>query len=329
MSLSFPLPGSAPSPGYPSLEAIPRTPYYTELPGTGEEARLRADRMFGTGATGKSQPVVSVPITMLKFGEEYSYVKEAQDGQYVFHVRQTGQHGDEVAVITVDSLNDLLRREWQRGIRALTASSTPDEGYSQAEIQQLLTTPTASWPYLDSVLLRLNTKKRDTDLDIAYLCPELFSPYFLPFGWIRGMGPEFQYSPQKTVRVGGSLESVENIWGNNILTGDRLFLILKRTFDEVKQEWGHYAFHPWAGRQSDPSWSDVVYPDITGVTRTGLTLYLGTVDTWMEHVEIRDDLLPSYLNIERGKYLDAQQRQPSCLRITANGRPRGFPWLSY
>ena len=87
---------------------------------------------------------------------------------------------------------------------------------------------------------------------------------------------------------------------------------------------------PWAGRGVDPSLADATYMDITGRLAVGRVFFIGTLETWMEHELINDALLPGYLSLEERRFKGLQDRQPSCLRVTSNGRPHtSLPYLLY
>lgn len=312
------LPSSAPQYLYPSLESLPKPPFYDSLPSTGAEARSRADQSQGYGATGKSMPYVSIGVRIVPYAGSYAFVKQPTDGQLVFSNPRKGLMGNELAVLTIDSLNAVLKNGWEEGIAALSSTSAL---YTPTEAAILRRISTSRWSQIEFVKRKWDTATTDAELGIAFLSLELFADNYVRAGWVRGIQFQPGYSQDTTIRTTGSVESVENIWGDNILTGDRLWLILKRVWDDVAGKWGHFAYIPWAGRGEDPSFNDVTYLSFSGHPSVGRAYYIGTVETWMEHVHINDDALPEYLSMTTGIMAGSRERQPNCLRITYNGRP--------
>lgn len=312
------LPSTAMQRLYPSLESLPKPSFYDELPRSASEALSRADQSQGSGETGKSMGHVSVGITMVPFGGSYSFVRTPTDGQLVFSNPRRELFGNELAVISIDSLNALLKQSWQSGIVAL---STKSDLYTQSQITILKRIHTRYWSKLNFVADKRTTAKTDADIGISYLALELFADNYLRAGWVRGVQQQTGYEQATTIRTSGTVESVENIWGDGILCGDRLFLILRRVFDDKTKEWAQFAYIPWAGRGVDPSFADTAYISYSGHQCTGRVYYIGTVETWMEETKINDALLSGYLSLSSSIVMGPRERQPSCLRITYNGRP--------
>ncbi len=310
------LPSSAPQFLYPSLESVPKPGFYDSLPGSGAEARTRADRSQGYGATGKSMGYVSIPVTILPYGDDLAFVKPPTDGQLVFSNTRGGLFGSELALISIDNLNAILKNGWKMGMDALSPTS---QLYTQQQAAVLQRIHPRYWSKLDFVSERWASAATDAELGIAFLFLEGFINNYTRGGWVRGIQMQTGYELETTLRTSGSVESVENIWGDDILMGDRLWLIVKRVFDEKTQRWGHFAFIPWTGRGVDPSFADLSYIGYSGHICQGRAFFIGTVETWMEHVKINDTRLPSYLSMTTGSSVGPRERQPNCLRITYNG----------
>ncbi len=289
-------------------------------------ASLIAGATDQTGGEGHSEPKVTRNTTIVPFVGKYSWMSELLPGQLLFSVVSDQFGIDELALLNLFNLNTMLHKGYDAAFDIVNNSAL----FTDKERRILTTTPTWKWPSLPFLKQKLNGAGDGYDVsNLRYLCPELFCERFSIAGWIEATQPDFSATQQRALCWYGVADNVENSFASDVQQGERIYLILMRTYDRTLDAYGPYAYHPWAGYAHPPD-SVVTYMDITGHARKGQVIYVGRVNQWVDNEPHHDEVISSSIGLTGASKDVLPVSQHRSLRIAFSGSPRtGATWGMY
>lgn len=308
------------------------TPFFDALPSTVERFRgLSIDN-----DQGMSKTMGWITSNIILAAWEDGLEREIFNGQFIFVIPDGNAAAitahreitkSQMAVMTLRHVNELLRTGYQIASRAFGPGLPIREEFTDDQVMLMSNVPVRNWRRLGF----LRDKLLDGDQDalskqLLFLSESMILERFNPYGWIDGQVPGDGHLKQVAVRRAGTMEDVENMWGNDIVPGDNLYFILRRIYNEGKGEWQQFAFIPWHGLHS-PSIADRTYMDFSGNLEVGCAIFIGSVDRFTQKDGLRMSDLPQLIGIERCTLPRVKiGPEPGCLRITATGSKNRLPW---
>ena len=281
-------------------------------------AALIAGATDETESGGHANPKVTRNTTIIPFSGKYSWMSEILPGQLTFAVVTDRFDIDELALLNLFNVNTMLRKGWEAALEIISS-----DAFTEEERRKLTETPTRQWPSLDFLKSKLESAA-EVGYDISnvcYLCPELFCERFAISGWVEGTQPDMSAVQQRTLCWYGFADNIENSYASNIQQGERIYLILMRTYDDTTKRYGPYAYHPWAGN-GHPLNKVVDYKDITGHTRKAQVYYVGQVNQWTDNETHYDEVIAKGAGLTGASKDSLPVSQYRSLRITSHGSPR-------
>lgn len=302
------------------------TGMYDSMPSSSGELMARATDEGG--GAGPSQYKITNNLVLRAWRGRFEYMVEILEGQLMFTLK-TDQYGrpGEVAAVNLYNLNKMLSKGYKEAMRVLEREDIGED------LPYLLSiTPTWNWYSISQLMdiLKLGEGGETSSFSsLRYLSSELFFDRFLLAGWLEGTQPRTSMMDQRPARVGGVIENIENVWSDNLQQGEKLYLILKRTYNREKDSYGAFAYHPWAGYGHPPS-DVLVYKDISGHMRLGQVMYVGEILQWTENEKFNDENIAMYIGLTEDVKDLIPPRQARSLRIAYTGNPRnGISWYFY
>jgi hypothetical protein len=304
-STSFPQPGAA------------AMNFSTSLPGSREEARRKAIRTQAGGS--KTMDTIGMNLTVAPWGGSgYDYQNELLKGQPLFSIVTEKSIRGFAPVLNIRQLNSLFRdgyytamEFWQDRQKIIADGVITEEQYTT-----LRKTPTERWGDLDFLAAILRDKNLLEYHSIRYLYEDGCREVFNFIGFMRNQGNQIEDLVQINVSHKGFVDSVENVFGNDLMEGHSFGFIFKRVSSS-----GPFALVPWYGFEL-PSIASQEYIDVNGFTSFGMTLYCGNVDRWVAEHEIDPLLLAESTGLvsqTSGRY--ALTPEPGCMRYHLRSRP--------
>lgn len=314
-------------------------PFYDSFPSTPDGARgIATDN---DSSLSKTNGWITTPVTLAPWEDNQHC--EIFDGQLVFSVpldfkaRVTVGRREaarlQMPLLNIRHVNTFLRKGYAAAHRAFQTTNQfgqrPIESdFSLEELSLLSKRPVRTWHSLDFFKDRYRASADDAAIkQMVYLSERLILERFNVFGWVHGQVPVDGRPQQVAIRRAGSIDDVENIWSSDLYCGANLFLILKRVYNKAKDEWRHFAFIPWYGKD-EPTLEECAYRDYSGHIEYGCAIRIGSVDRLTHDYTVRPDELPQLLGIEECTLSRVKVGpEPGYVRITAVCPKNRLPWL--
>jgi hypothetical protein len=265
------------------------TPYVSQFPGiqsipvSFESAQAKSSK---TGAF--SNVHITANYGMMKW--RHGYENFMLEGSPTFCMRQMDPRSAQAGiypVLDLRGMNELMTVKCvhARGVIDRWISDAPDrslhgttflvDGYTftYKDLFVLIKAPTHMWMGMKEFKKLLQLKGNDAG-SIPYLCPE----------WVQSMWNHIGYQlyqndsttpPHRliSVTVGGVTESAQNVWGNDLLPGSKLFFAWMALMDHS----GRYLntiIKPLSGYE-DPSEFELMYKSFNGFSSRGILVRAG------------------------------------------------------
>lgn len=258
--------------------------FSTSLPSSQADARGRSIKTQAGGS--KTMDTIGMQLVLAPWGE-YDYHNEILKGQFLFAVTSEKGVQNFTPVLNIRQLNNLLREGFESAMEFWgdRKNVVTDGGLTSEQYDTLMSTPTWLWSSLDFVeklLLDINKLEYHS---LRFLWEEGLQETFNSLGCLRSHGDQVEDLVAITISHGGTVDSVENIFGDGLMSSESIGFIFKRIPHPLTGGPGPFAFVPWHGFEF-PDIAEQRYKDINGFDRYGMTLYKGTVDRWVDGHEI-------------------------------------------
>lgn len=300
--------------------------FQTALPTSREESRRRAIKV----TDGKGGTMNSIVADIIPSLWDEGYHLHLFEGQPMFVLKNNDpmSHPITTDMLNLRQVNDIYGNAFDLAMDMLTSGEVSKARYlTPTQVTKLWQTPTHGWFSLPFVRAMLDDSTKTAFHTIRYLFQEGIRDRFNFLGFARGQMSEDLPKKVTAVAVMGSLDSVENVWGDQVRSGEMLFFIFKQRHLGGGR-YGGFAYHPWYG-VDPPTFQDIVYRDVTGTLRLGQVIFVGTIDRWVEEETISMSRLLESTGFKPPDSERVYSRpEPGCIRIHRSSRTgfRGIPW---
>jgi hypothetical protein len=262
-------------------------------------------------------------------GVEYPYHREILKGQPVFSVNTEPRLRTFTPVMNLRHVNNFLREGYEDALMTWkNRRAIVDQNIlSDEEYQTLMDTPTKRWNDLPFLAELLRNKNYAQYHNIRHLYEDGLRDVFNFIGFPRGHGKQVDDLVQIGVSHKGSVDSVENVFGDDLMEGHMIGFMYTRYVDETTGNYGPFAIIPWYGFDY-PSLYRTSYIDVNGFECFGMVTQIGTVDRWVsEHI-----IDPMILKESIGLIPQYSTRynitpEPGCMRYHIHSRVYRVPFL--
>ena len=278
---------SIPAPGPPIKN------FGTQLPRSREEARRRAIR----SSDGKSLSQNKIVYNIILHHWDEDYHMHIFEGQPVFAMVMSGilRAPLTIPILNLRQINSLYDEQFNKALELLESDALVENEYLTAdELEILRSTPTVGWASLPFLHTLLGDDTKSAFHTVRYLWEEGIRDRFNFYGFALGQIAEGLSRRITAVSRAGSIDSIENCWGDQVENGDQLYFIFKRKHFGGGR-FGGFAYHPWFGK-CQPTYEDICYPDMTGVLREGQVIYVGDAGPAIDHA-CKECLLETWENL--------------------------------
>lgn len=296
--------------------------FLTQLPGSQAEARRKAIRTQAGGS--KTMDTIGMQLILAPWDPSgYDYHNEILKGQPLFSVTSEKGVQNFTPVLNIRHVNSLLRAGYEEamalwGDREAVLSN---DGLTSTQYDILLSTPTHLWHTIDFVDALLRDKNKSMFHSLRYLWEEGIQEIFNFLGFLRNHGDQVEDLVSITISHKGFVDSVENVFGDDLMSSHSIGFILKRVIHPSTKKLGPFAFVPWYGFEY-PDISEQTYTDLNGFVRYGMTIYAGTVDRWVAKHEIDPQILAESIGLLPSTATRYSLRpEPGCMRYHLRCRP--------
>jgi len=238
------------------------------LPGSVAESSKRATKVHGglsQSNTTCTFPYVFMPDNSKE--EEILMTQIVYAGRYA--PTSASQH-----LQTLRQLNQLLREKQRLAMRIVSTGvqGGVENGFSAAQMKQLLSTPTSEW--LDNSEFRTAMQKSRPMHWLAWLIPEYLLDTFNFAGFALSQVPDTE-KKAVTLAVHGYIERAENVFGKDALPGHDLYITLTM-YQNKKTSETYLQFVPSA-ESFVPTIASKLFRDCSGFLRHGYCQRVGSV----------------------------------------------------
>lgn len=296
--------------------------FSTSLPGSQAEAKKKAIKTQAGGS--KTMDTVGMNLVLAPWDNSgYDYHNELLKGQALFSIVTEKNVRNFTPVLNIRQLNTLLRDGYDAAMEfwGSRENVVVEGGLTSEEYSTLLETPTWLWNTLDFIPKLLRDKNKINFHSIRYLYQEGIQEVFNFIGFLRNQGNQVEDLVQINVSHKGFVDSVENLFGDDLMGGQSIGFILKRIPHAYTKRDGPFALVPWHNFEY-PDIEESAYKDINNFSCYGMVLYIGTVDRWVA----RHTVDPLILAESTGLIPQTTNRyslipEPGCMRYHLRSRP--------
>lgn len=254
--------------------------FFDKLPTGPQDGRNKAITSVFGGA--RTMPTVYLNA-QLGQNTRHPYARELRQGHFLFNLQKFDPRGKEhMTVLNLRQVNTLLEegyttafKLWSNKTRVVQAKVLTSEEYDL-----LFDTPTVKWQTYDFFnKMLLNQDFKDYHC-IRYLYEEGCRSLFTFIGCYQNQDPVDTSRITIGIAHAGSIDAVENVFSNELISGEHVGFVFKRFFNPDNQKYGAFKFVPWHGDEPIPS--NAIYDDFFGCRRSGVVTKIGTFDRWLE-----------------------------------------------